>query len=268
MNISDLSKLSFFKVVRYEYENENVCDFRNIPRPHFCMGLLLSGSAVFEADTGESISIDAGNIIFVPITSRYVSKWHGDPDITYISIHFAFEPSCGISENNHFALQKISITDFEAIKNKFIFSLSNYDNEDDSLKMAVLSIFFEIISSFLPILKHNKVRAIDRRIEAAVEYINLHSEQHFCVSNLAFDVGMSVSNFYKLFKSETSKTPIEYKNQVNISRAMRLLKSDECLSVEEISDMLGFESATYFRRVFKKSVGKTPLEYRKSNREL
>ncbi|WP_373825225.1 helix-turn-helix domain-containing protein, partial [Bacteroides heparinolyticus] len=35
------------------------------------------------------------------------------------------------------------------------------------------------------------------------------------------------------------------------------------LSVQEISEWLGYESATYFVRSFHKARGQTPLEYRK-----
>ena len=34
-------------------------------------------------------------------------------------------------------------------------------------------------------------------------------------------------------------------------------------SVTEISELLGFESVTYFERVFKKLTDKTPLKYRR-----
>ena len=40
------------------------------------------------------------------------------------------------------------------------------------------------------------------------------------------------------------------------------------LSVEEISMRVGFESSTYFRRVFKKITSKTPKEYRKISAEF
>ena len=79
---------------------------------------------------------------------------------------------------------------------------------------------------------------------------------------------MSIPNFHAQFKKYTNQTPIEYKNHVSIVRAMRLLKEDEVLSVEQISEMLGFGSTTYFNRLFKKTTGETPVEYRKNKMEL
>ncbi|MGN1048816.1 MAG: AraC family transcriptional regulator [Eubacteriales bacterium] len=268
MNIANLSKLSFFKTEQYSYHKEHVCDFRNIPRPHFCMGLLLKGSAVFEPEGEESVSVGTGDIIFVPITSRYISKWHGEPDILYISMHFAFEPSCGISEQNHFALQKVTLPDFNALKQDFLFCLKNYGDESNAMQMATLGVFFRVMNQILPELRFKAEHKIDARIEKATEYISLHSEKEFSVAELAAICNMSVSNFHMQFRKNTSMTPIEYKNRISIGRAMRLLKAEEGLSIEEISEMLGFDSSAYFRRVFKKITGKTPAEYRKSNIEL
>lgn len=267
MSIAELSRLSFFMVGKYEYQNGHICNFMNIPRPHFCIGLLINGTAVFTPADGRNISIKPGDIIFVPITSRYISRWHGTPDVFYISMHFAFEPSCGISEQQRFELQSVTLPDFDILKEKFAFTLDYY-NADEASQMASLGAFYDVLSQVLPKLRHKKEQALDERIEKAVEYINLNSEKKLTVSELADLSCMSVPNFHVQFKKYLSMTPIEYKNHIVIGRAMRLLKAEDNLSVEQLGEMLGFESSTYFRRVFKKITGKTPLEYRKSKMEL
>ena len=262
MNISDISRLSFFKADKYEFKNKNVCDFRNIPRPHFCMGLIISGSAVFTYEN-EDIHVSAGDIIFVPITSRYISVWHGNPDILYISMHFAFEPSCGISEKQNFKVQRVAVQNFADMKKSFEFMYYNY-NSGISEQFSALGELFKILGKILPGLEKKEVQFYDKRIESAMEYINLNSEKDFSVAALADLSNMSLSNFYPRFKQYTGMTPVEYKNYFCICRAMRLLKADKRLSIEEISELTGFESSSYFRRVFKKITGKTPYIYRKS----
>ena len=85
----------------------------------------------------------------------------------------------------------------------------------------------------------------------------------FTVDELAEVCHMSTSHFYACFKNAVGMSPIEYKNSVCINRAMlRLVSEDK--TIEEISEELGFESAAYFRKVFKRVTGKTPKEYRKS----
>ncbi len=266
MNIEKFSNLSFFKVGKYEYKNRHICDFSSIPRPHFCMGLLLKGSAVFTSGEN-SISLSVGDIIFVPITSQYISTWQGSPDILYISMHFAFEPQCGISERNRFALQKLSLPDFDDLRQKFTFALNNY-NKDLSSQAATLGVFFELLSRILPRLKKDSTTSSDKQMEQIIEYLNMNSEQKISISHLAEMCNMSVPNLYVRFSKYTSMSPIEYKNAISVRRAMRLLKGNSSLSIEKISEMLGFDSSSYFRRVFKKFTGVSPREYRNSKIEM
>lgn len=268
MKTPDYFNLLFFKTDKYEYSSPHVCDFSNIPRPHFCMGLILEGGGTFMQEGKEDIAVHKGDMIFVPITSRYVSKWSGSPNTTYVSLHFAFSPGQGISEKDNYKLQKITPPDFRQMTDDYLFILNNQEDSDLSVKCAVLSRFFGIINRILPHLTQNPTRERDERIEKAAEYIERHSEENHSVSELARKSSMSVSNFYPLFKKFMGTSPIEYRNAVRIRRAMCILKSDRHTSVEELSRLLGFESPVYFRRAFKKMTGKTPLEYRKSDMEI
>ena len=65
------------------------------------------------------------------------------------------------------------------------------------------------------------------------------------------------------FKNCTGKTPIEYYKHLKIKEAKKLIRQDE-LSISEISEKLGYSSIHIFSRAFKKEVGFSPLEYKKS----
>jgi AraC-like DNA-binding protein len=88
------------------------------------------------------------------------------------------------------------------------------------------------------------------------------------VDTLAAVANMSASRFYPAFKDALGATPVDYLNHYRVNRAMTLLVNETELSVEEISMRVGFESSTYFRRVFKRITGKTPKDYRKISAEV
>ena len=258
----------FFTVSMHEYHTSAVCDFSDCPRPHFCMGLILDGEADFipEGDAS-TVHVFKGDIIFVPISSRYRSFWHGDPDIRYISFHFSFSPGMGISERNNFLLQRITVADFESERQAFESALRCHTGTTAD-RFAALAVFYRLLASILPTLTHTPEKQYDERIRKAVEYIHLHSEEELSIPALATLCNISTSHFYTKFREEIGMTPIDYKNSILISRATRLLLYGDYDSIEAISDALGFASATYFRRVFKKVTGKSPSAYKKSAAEL
>ncbi len=266
-NITAISKLSFLKVEKYEYDTEHVCDFREYPRPHTCMGLILEGQGTFSSEGEEDILVRPGDIIYVPITTRYASYWKGEPKVSYISMHFIFESPLLTAQQRNFRLQKLSLPDFPALKNAFEQALTAYQGDEDQQLLA-LGIFFWTISRVFPLLRVRENGKRDQRIERAVEYLEQHCEEPVSINRLAEISNMSVSHFHSCFKRSVSMTPIEYKNRVCIERAMRLLKTDETRSIEEISGLLGFGSAEYFRRIFKRMTGMSPRVYRQTPLDL
>lgn len=266
MNITgSLAPLSFFKVSRYEYKREHTCDFSDCPRPHYCMGLMLRGKGSFYSDDGV-VEIDPGDIIFVPITSKYISKWTGD-EILYISMHFSFEPGSLFSCSRKFKLQKVTVDDFEKYKSMFTETLDGYDG-DDAQRLNAVGNFYKIMASILKRLEYSDIRFSDKRIEKAVEYIDFNYADEFDVATLSELCHMSESHFYTCFKKNMGMSPVEYRLKVRTEHASLLLIDGSDRSIEEISDMVGFESSAYFRRVFKKMTGKSPREYRLSSSEV
>ena len=71
---------------------------------------------------------------------------------------------------------------------------------------------------------------------------------------------MSVSNFYRTFKSELGISPVEFINNERIKLAVGLLQ-DPKRSIKNVYLDCGFESRSYFNRVFKTRQNLAPGEY-------
>ena len=267
-DISASSRLAFFRVSVHEH-GESVFDASCEPRPRFCMGLLLSGKAEFRdcGGSGESFMLYPGEMVFVPITTRYVSHWMGEPNVKYISIHFDFEYPGIFTRHKNFKLQKYVPEDPEALISEFEYMKEHYEDTEE-LQLDVLSRFFGVLSTILPKLETGKAKQIDERLSRAVAYIEKNYAQDISVDRLAAVCNMSSSRFFPTFKAALGVTPIDYLNHFRINRAMAMLINDDDMSIESISGAVGFESSTYFRRVFKRITGKSPKEYRKISAEI
>ncbi|MEJ6981244.1 AraC family transcriptional regulator [Pedobacter sp. P351] len=73
---------------------------------------------------------------------------------------------------------------------------------------------------------------------------------------------LSITSFCRYFKTMTTKTYVDFLNEIRVSQACKLLVDDR-LPAEIICFDCGFHNISNFYRHFKKVVGKTPQEYRK-----
>lgn len=76
-------------------------------------------------------------------------------------------------------------------------------------------------------------------------------------------VNLNPTYFSALFKKETGVNFLDYLTDLRIQAAKSLL-TDPLRGSAEIASMVGYDSAGYFARAFKKRTGMTPTEYRKS----
>ena len=57
-------------------------------------------------------------------------------------------------------------------------------------------------------------------------------------------------------------TPIQYITQKKMEKAQLILVTQD-ISIKNIAYMLGYDDHSYFIRIFKKTIGETPQEYKK-----
>ena len=86
-------------------------------------------------------------------------------------------------------------------------------------------------------------------------------ESPLTIQQVATELGVSYSNFRKLFKEHTGLSPATYQQELRLLRAKELLSTTE-LSIKEIAYRLNFESPDYFSSKFKSKMGFKPSDLR------
>ena len=94
-------------------------------------------------------------------------------------------------------------------------------------------------------------------------YVNCNYYREITLDEISRFSGMNKTAFCAFFKAQTSKTFVEYLNQIRLDAAVELLKSTE-QTVSEIASQVGVTDTAYFCRLFKKNFGFTPSEFRKA----
>ncbi len=100
------------------------------------------------------------------------------------------------------------------------------------------------------------------KIQRALKYIEDNFMRKIGRGEVAKEACMEPTYFSKIFKDVTGKDFREYLNDHRITKAKEILLNGSKLSITEIALALGFGDITTFERIFKRTVGLTPMQYR------
>jgi AraC-like DNA-binding protein len=101
-----------------------------------------------------------------------------------------------------------------------------------------------------------------QRINQVFHYVQSNFKERVSLELAAAMIHLSVSAFCKFFKRASGKTFSDYTNEIRIAFACQLLIETD-LSISEIATASGFDSMSYFNRVFLKKKKIQPAAFRK-----
>ena len=102
------------------------------------------------------------------------------------------------------------------------------------------------------------------RLKRVVDYIDANLGEPITLADLAAATLLSPMHFAAQFRVSTGVRPHEYLLRRRIERARELLLQPD-LSIVDIALTVGFQTQSHFTTVFKRFVGDTPHQWRRSN---
>ncbi len=109
------------------------------------------------------------------------------------------------------------------------------------------------------------IAVADKDVSTALRFIRENACNGITVSDVASRISISRSTLERRMRESIDRTPQQQIRHVQISRVRELLaESDESLS--QIANLCGFEHPEYMHVVFKREVGVTPGEFRRSTK--
>ncbi|HBF39155.1 MAG TPA: hypothetical protein DDW50_17780 [Firmicutes bacterium] len=144
-------------------------------------------------------------------------------------------------------------------KFEYVKSIENSKDYSD-----LLSAFDKILADLEQSLDNHIQTKSNLIITQVLKYIHQNFDQNISLETVAKYFYIDKSYLCKLFKKNTTENFNDYLMKLRINRAKKLLKNPE-YNVGIISGKVGYTDYSYFGQVFKKMVGMTPSEYRKSS---
>jgi AraC family transcriptional activator of pobA len=257
-------------------EEINQLKFPVPPSKHICHTLLFIKSGIHKIKIGfEEYTTQSNEIIVIP-AGQIFSIDSMNTDITGFICQFHPEILIGKYGNreliNDFYFLKIwgkPDLGFENKEAQFIMQLLNrLEVEYTESDLINLDIIQPYLIALLCEINKNASKTDKNGTAATVlttkfkELIYTHIKQQHQVNYYALMLNVTPNHLNKSIKSITGKSATKWIEESILLEAKYLLYQTN-LSVSEIAMQVGHYDQSYFSRIFKKSEGVTPIQYRK-----
>lgn len=143
-----------------------------------------------------------------------------------------------------------------------IITLLESDFTDEKVELA----HFKLIAVLSSLSYSNTLNsAMEDAISLSIAYMKAHLSEILTIELLANQACYSISRYSELFKQKTGYSPIQFFIRLKILKSCEYLYFTS-LNIKEICKEVGFEDPYYFSRMFKKQIGVSPSEYRKTKK--
>jgi transcriptional regulator GlxA family with amidase domain len=130
----------------------------------------------------------------------------------------------------------------------------------DAARLAVMSL--ERQGGQAQFIKHAPPQSA-ASLASLLQWIDKNLHRSITVDDMAVRAATSVRTFNRRFRQQTGTTPLQWLLTTRVRRAQSMLETTH-ESIERIATLAGFDSAPTFRDRFRRVVGLSPSEYRRS----
>lgn len=220
------------------------------PITYHDLTVVIKGRLEYMID-GKEIVLEGGDLIFIPQGSvRYRNA--SDTSVDYISFNFTCDREIHLPEYLHGAVHSdalLLIAAFDKIN-----SVPYLDNgEKNGYLLACL------ISVFEDRIKRQSFNPLTLKI---MGYLRTNLGSKITLGDISKITFFSPIYCDTVFKKDTGRSIIDYLLDMRIDEAKTLLR-EGTLSLQQISESVGFNDYNYFSRVFKSRSGYSPTAYKK-----
>lgn len=118
-----------------------------------------------------------------------------------------------------------------------------------------------MIDEYIDLVNQLSVSNYSNLIKSVVIYISGNIQEPLSLSNIAEKFYVNSSHLSREFKKETGDNITDYINKQKIDLAKLFLIQNNN-SIMEVSELLSYNSSSYFSKLFKKITGMSPKEYK------
>lgn len=237
---------------------------------------IVSGTAIEHVD-GIEYNVRRGDIIFM--TPNSIHSFIPGAKFEHVEIFFSPRLIGEAVMTSAQALSMLALSSFDNLRNNKSFGLIRIDESEISEVEALLYSmerefsekregFEAYMCNCLNMILIKMLRSVSQENSsgdiwaALLKYIDENYEKKLRLASLASKCFYNPSYFSRAFKQRYGVSLTEYLKQKRIERAKKLLLEED-VTVEAVSDKVGFSDRSAFYIAFEKNTAMTPMQYRR-----
>ncbi|WP_417453220.1 GlxA family transcriptional regulator [Kiloniella sp.] len=147
-----------------------------------------------------------------------------------------------------------------------LYLIARFCGEEEARRIAKIFLFGDHSQGQLPFAAMVRPR---QHTDATISKCQTWIADHYDVTNPVAEMttlsGLNPRTFKRRFHASTGYKPIDYVQSLRIEEAKHALETT-IDTIDDISEQVGYEDGSSFRRLFKRLVGISPNEYRRRYR--
>lgn len=209
---------------------------------------------------GKTYHPRAGDIYILPEFEKH--EYYTDPDDPWTKIFFNARGTGVSSMLNAFEMKnKVLFSNCEDLYPVFenLFLKTQEELPTEQIMIDCCELFVQLLFRL-----YNKIKTTDETLEEAQKvksFIENNIERELSVKEIADSIYRSRDYTNRLFKRYYNTTPYAYFNNLRVEKAKALLQHTS-LSVQQISEKLGYKNGKSFSKHFRYTTGMTASHYR------
>ncbi len=242
-------------------------------RDHYLIHYILDGKGFFQVNNQRYfLKKGQGFLIHPEIVTYYEADWN-EP------WHYAWVGFNGLKAENHLEVAGLSREEpiltnqsgsgIEKYLLAMVQTAKEHNKElhyEKTLYLQGLLYMFvsELIKNAVSYRGHPpNVDLQDVYIHQALDFIKMNYSRKINITMIAQNLGLNRSYLAVLFKKKLKISPQDYLIRFRVERACELLRNP-ILSIGDVARSVGYDDPLAFSKIFKKTKGRSPSEYRKN----
>ncbi|WP_070000097.1 AraC family transcriptional regulator [Cellulosilyticum sp. I15G10I2] len=235
-------------------------------KDHYKLHYIHSGHGIFKAgDTTYSVSKGEGFLICPNVVASYHPISEEAWNYSWVAFNGLHAESY-LKRAHLTAEHPLFKSTDEDRMNACFQAIFDAINCEKSMDLKSLSAFYNLLSLIIEgscsdNLEKNSSKPQDLYIKQAIEFIDTNYSRKITIQEIANYVGIDRKYLSKLFSNTLNISPQNYVVSFRLKKACDLLTSSN-LSINEISNSIGYGDPFLFSNIFKKHYGMSPRTYR------